>query len=223
MKLRKRILKSDWFNVIVSRLVAYLMRFSYFTTRWQLHNYKIPEEYIQADKPLLVAMWHDQLMTAPCAWRFSKPLHVLASQHSDGKLIAKIVESFGMRPVYGSTGKCAISSLKQLITICKEGNCLAIIPDGPRGPRHIASQGIVTIAQMTQTDILVYASVVKRFKQCNSWDKFIIAYPFNKGVISLDILKYEDIKDMPVEEACNLLTAKLNDQLRFATEKLEDV
>lgn len=221
MSLKKRILNSDFCHHLVAKVVFLLMQFSYKTTKWKLHNYEIPEKYIQSGKSLLVAMWHDRLMTAPCAWSFSKPLNVLASAHTDGRLIAKIVENFGMIPVYGSTGKCSVKSLRTLIELCQNKNCTAIIPDGPRGPRHEVSPGIITIAKMTKTDILIFSSAVKKYKQCKSWDKFIIAYPFNDGAIALDVLKYEEIAELSTEESCVLLKQRIDNMSNMAKEMLD--
>lgn len=210
MKISKRIFQNELVQQIVSKIIAALMRFCYATTRWKLIGLDIPDEYIKSNKGLLMALWHDRLMTAPCAWKWKKTLHVLASAHRDGRIIAKTVENLGMKPVYGSTGKCSTSSLKEMINLCNSNECLAIIPDGPRGPRHTVSKGIIEIAKITKTDIIPFSCCVKKFKRLNSWDKFIIAYPFNKGVIICGKpLEYSDIAEKSLEECEKLLEAEI--------------
>ncbi len=215
----KRIQRSKFFESLISRIAAFFMRFAFFTTKWTFINYGIPLKYINSDRPLLVAMWHDRLMTAPCAWTFSKPLHVLASAHRDGALIANIVRYFGMIPVFGSTGKCSTKTAERIVNICKGGGCMAIIPDGPRGPRHEISPGIITIAKRSQSDILIFSSCVKRFRKCDSWDKFILAYPFNRGAIVLDVLTYDEIKSIDAAETAKILKSRLD----AASKKAESV
>ena len=223
MKILRRILRNELFVNVVARLFFYLMRFLYATTKWRFVNYNIPEDYIKSGRSLLVALWHDRLMTAPCAWSFSSPLNVLASAHRDGRLIAQVVKNCGMNPIYGSTGKLPLNSGKALIELCKKKACVAIIPDGPRGPRHEVAPGVISVAKATATDILVFSSCVKRFKKCRSWDQFIIPYPFNKGVIVLDILAYDEIKELSTEECCKLLKAKLNSASSKAKDLLEQM
>lgn len=221
LKIIKTFLRSEFCVTITAKLIFYIMRFSYVTTKWTLVDYSIPEIYIKSGKSLLVALWHDRLMTAPCAWSFSSPLNVLASAHRDGKLIARVVQDCGMIPVYGSTGKLSLESGRKLMNLCKSGACLAIIPDGPRGPRHKVSPGIIALAKSTATDILVFSSCVRKFKKCKSWDKFIIPYPFNKGAIVLDVLRFEDIKDLSVKDGRQMLEDRLSEASRKAKAVLE--
>lgn len=209
-----RISKTVFTNPIVTScsisLVAFLARFVYITTKWKCIGNHIPQSYHLQKKPFVAALWHDRLMLAPCMWNFENPLHVLASAHTDGKLIAKVAEKFGMVPVYGSTGK-GIAALKNLISILKKQKYVAIIPDGPRGPRHTASPGIITIAKLSKVDILPFSYVVKRYFRLKSWDRFIFVPPFNKGVcIWGDPIKYEEIEHLTVTEACNLLQNRIN-------------
>lgn len=221
MNIKKRIQNSAYFRKIASKIVYWVMRFAYFTTRWIVINKDVPEHYIANGKPFLVAMWHDRLMTVPCAWKFKSSLNVLASAHRDGRFIAQIVKNFKMRPIYGSTGRCTIDVTRKLVNACKRGEYTAIIPDGPRGPRHEVSAGIIAIAKLAKTDILVVSSAVKRFKKCNSWDQFLIAYPFNKGGIVFDILKYEDIRDIDNDSAMKMLKDKLDSASLKAAETLK--
>lgn len=210
MKLYKKIIKNDSVTKFLAKVVASYMRFCFRTTRWKFIGLDIPEKYIVSNRSLLIALWHDRLMTAPCAWNWEKPLHVLASPHRDGKFIAEIVKNLKMKPVYGSTNNCSVSSLKEMLKLCNNGHCLAIIPDGPRGPRHTISSGILEIAKITKTDIVPFSCCVKKFRKCNSWDKFIIAHPFNKGVVICGApLTYEDIKSQSIEEC----KAKLKDKI----------
>lgn len=205
---------------VVSRVLAFFMRFSYLTTRWTIIGDEIPCEYHENGKPFLVSLWHDRLMLAPCVWHWKHPLHVLASNHKDGRLIAKVVGHFNMPAVYGSTGK-GVAAARDLIKLVKNGKYIAIIPDGPRGPRHKLSPGTVVISRLTKTDILPFSFCVKRYYRFNSWDKFILSWPFNRGVMVWGKpIKWSDLKDMTEAEACCYVEEKINECSRKARQVL---
>lgn len=203
--------KEQHFVGIVAKLLSYAMRFCFYTTRWKVVGDNIPTEYHRNGKPFIVCLWHDRLMLAPCVWHWKKPLYVLASQHDDGRLIAEVVKNFSMPAVYGSTGK-GVHAMRNLIQLVKNGEYIAIIPDGPRGPRHKIAPGAVAISRLTQTDILPFSFCVKRFYRFNSWDKFILVWPFNRGVMVWGKpIKAEELKKMTQEEAVEYVTAKINE------------
>ncbi len=207
----KKWMENERFESVVSRVLAFFMRLSYATTRWTIIGDDIPCKYHESEEPFLVSLWHDRLMLAPCVWHWKHPLHVLASNHKDGRLIAKVVSHFGMLAVYGSTGK-GVAAARDLIKLVKNGKYIAIIPDGPRGPRHRLAPGTVVISRLTKTDILPFSFCVKRYYRLNSWDKFIFAWPFNRGVMVWGKpIKWSDLKNMTQEEACAYVESKINE------------
>ncbi len=207
----KKLLRNDKFESFASFVLLFLMRFSYKTTRWTIIGDDVPSEYHKGHKPFLVSLWHDRLMLAPCVWHWKNPLHVLASNHRDGRLIARVVEHFNMPAVYGSTGK-GVAAARDLIRLVKNGKYIAIIPDGPRGPRHKLAPGTVVISRLTKTDILPFSFCVKRYFRFNSWDRFIFVWPFNRGVMVWgNPIKWSELKDMTEEEACSYVESKINE------------
>ncbi|MBO7454209.1 MAG: lysophospholipid acyltransferase family protein [Alphaproteobacteria bacterium] len=211
LPIAKKWLKNEKFEDIIARVLAFFMRISYSTTRWTVIGDEIPCEYHKNETPFLVSLWHDRLMLAPCVWHWKHPLYVLASNHKDGRLIAKVVKHFNMPAVYGSTGK-GVKAARDLIKLIKNGKYVAIIPDGPRGPRHKLAPGTVVISRLTKTDILPFSFCVKRYYQFNSWDKFILSWPFNRGVMVWGKpIKWSDLKDMTEEEACSYVESKINE------------
>ena len=210
-KLKKKLLRNDRVESFVSLILSFLMRFSYKTTQWTVIGDEIPCEYHKNGTPFLVSLWHDRLMLAPCVWHWKNPLHVLASNHRDGRLIARVVKHFNMPAVYGSTGK-GVAAARNLIRLVKNGKYIAIIPDGPRGPRHKLAPGTVAISRLTKTDILPFSFCVKRYFRFKSWDRFIFVWPFNRGVMVWGKpIKWSDLKDMTQEEACSYVESKINE------------
>ena len=209
--------KSAKFERIAAKILPLLMRFSYYTTKWTIIGEEIPNSYHKSKKPFIVCLWHDRLMLAPCVWKWKKPLHVLASSHRDGRLIAKVVENFSMPVVYGSTGRKGVAAAKNLIKLVRSGEYIAIIPDGPRGPRHKLAPGVVAISRLSNADILVYSFAVKRFRRLNSWDKFIISWPFNRGVMVWGkSISPQELKKLSEDEAINLVETRINEASKEA-------
>ncbi len=218
----KEALKDEKFEAIVASILAFGMRFSYLTTRWKVVGDEIPDSYHKNGNPFLVSLGHDRLMTAPCVWHWKSPLHVLASSHRDGRLIAKVVGHFNMPAVFGSTGK-GVAAAKELIKLVRKGKYIAIIPDGPRGPRHKLAPGVIAISRLTKTDILPFSCCVKRFYRFNSWDKFILTWPFNKGVqVWGKPIRWTDLQDKTEEEAMLYVESKINECSEIAYRMLLD-
>lgn len=203
--------KSYVFTEILAKLAAFFIRLAFRTTKWTAVGEHFPSEYHQTGRPFIVCLWHDRLMLAPRVWKWKKPLYVLASDHRDGRFIAKVVENFSMPAVYGSTGK-GFSAAKKLIQLLRKGEYVAMIPDGPRGPRHKLYPGVIAIAKLAKVDILTFSFCVKRYRKLSSWDRFIVVWPFNRGVMVWNKpVLYEDIKDISEAEAVQLVESRINE------------
>jgi len=96
--------------------------------------------------------------------------------------------------------------LIQAIKTIKEGYDIGITPDGPKGPRHSVSDGVIVMAQKTNTKIVLVEIKPKKYWQFNSWDKFKVPKPF--GVINYYAKKL-DIKDMELQEAKEIVKKEL--------------
>jgi lysophospholipid acyltransferase (LPLAT)-like uncharacterized protein len=70
-----------------------------------------------------------------------------------------------------------------MLKALKAGEYVGITPDGPRGPRMRASEGIVTVAKVSGVPVIPCAFGAKWRWVLGSWDSFIIPLPFTRGVI----------------------------------------
>jgi lysophospholipid acyltransferase (LPLAT)-like uncharacterized protein len=207
----KKARNSDHFDWVASKIMAFFMRLAFFTTRWTIVGEGIPDEYHKSGRPFIVCLWHDRLMLAPCVWKWKKPLHVLASNHRDGKLIARVVKNFSMPAIFGSTGK-GVSAAKKLVKLARSGKYIAIIPDGPRGPRHKLAPGVVAISKLANVDVLPFSFCVKRYHRLHSWDRFICVWPFNRGAMVWGKAITPDIlRGMNEAEAVAYVESKINE------------
>lgn len=173
------------------------IRLLYLTNKKEFHTPEsIPEE------PVIFACWHGELLMFRYAYaHFRKKPHakVLISNHFDGLLIAKTIKHFGLDTIAGSSNRNAAKALIQAIKTLKEGWDIGITPDGPQGPRHVAADGVVVMAQKAHAKIMLVEVIPSRYWQLRSWDKFTIPKPF--GTIRFYASELLDVSDMELEEA----------------------
>lgn len=179
----RRIVRSERFRALACWLGAWYIRLVWATGRWTVENADTPERLWAEGKPFIMAFWHGHLLMMPKAWRRGVPMHMLISQHRDGLIIARIIGHFGLDTVAGSSSKGGSAALRQMLKALKAGECVGITPDGPRGPRMRATDGIVAVARLSGVPILPVAFSCGRRKQLRSWDRFQVALPFSRGVI----------------------------------------
>ena len=60
----------------------------------------------------------------------------------------------------------------------RDGHDLAVVPDGPRGPRYVVKAGVIHLARATGAPIFPVTYAATRQRQLRSWDRLIIPLPF---------------------------------------------
>jgi hypothetical protein len=154
------------------------------------------------DEPIIFACWHGELLMFQYPYKqYRKIIHakVLISDHFDGLLISKTIKYLGFSTIAGSTNRNAARVLIQAIKAIKEGYDIGITPDGPKGPRHSVSDGVVVMAQKTKSKIVLVEIKPTKYWQLNSWDKFVIPKPFGK--IDYYVTQPLDVSGMDLQEA----------------------
>jgi len=162
-----------------------LPKIFYFLTKALFATYK--KEYIfkQTDikAPIIVAFWHEYILLSPFIFRKlmgDEKISVIISEHFDGQIIAKSIANFDIGYIKGSSTRGGIKALKESFKLLDLGECIAITPDGPKGPRHSVADGIVAIAQKKRVPIVAFSYEADKFWRLNSWDRFLIPKPFSK-------------------------------------------
>ena len=153
------------------------------TWRYQTVGEEIPAGLRSRKEPILFTLWHGQML--PLLWfHRNQGVAVLVSEHSDGEIIARILEWMGYALIRGSTSRGAGRALIGLTRTLKDGNDVAITPDGPRGPRHKFAPGAVVAANRADVPIVPTVAHVERCWQLSSWDGFVIPKPFARITIA---------------------------------------
>lgn len=163
-------------------LVARYIRLVHRTSRWRVIGADAPRRLWTEGRPFILAFWHGRLLMMPYCWNPEVPINMLISRHVDGQLIARTVAHFGIATVAGSSSKGGRAALRTIVKALKAGECVGFTPDGPRGPRMRASAGLVNAARLAGVPILPCTYGIRRRRVLRSWDSFVLALPFSRGV-----------------------------------------
>ncbi len=158
------------------------IRFVYRTNHWTVEGAEAPRRLVAEGRAFIGTFWHGRMMMIPIAWDRMAPMHMLISAHRDGRIIADAVSYFGIQAIAGSTRRGGSVALRNLLKKLKEGDCVAITPDGPRGPAMSVSIGIVNAARLAQVPIVPITYATSRRWIFPSWDHFHVSLPFGHGV-----------------------------------------
>ena len=128
----------------------------------------------------ILVLWHEHMLMCLPAFAH-RNMRVLISQSQDGELGAWAAERFGYVPVRGSSSHGGAASLMALAKDLREnGGWVAIVADGPRGPRRVAKPGAEWLAQQTGLSIFQVEAEAKWSFRLKSWDKCVVPLPFSK-------------------------------------------
>ena len=142
-----------------------------------------------AGRPLIYAVWHGRIVMMPWlnAWlrrtRGARPVAVLASRSRDGEIVSRYVARFGLATVRGSSSRGGAGALRALVAAVRAGGDVAVVPDGPRGPRHQLQPGVVTLAALTDAPIVPMAFSARPARRLRSWDEQLIPLPFARSAL----------------------------------------
>ncbi len=190
LKMKKSLKKSfkRFFRVLygwgvvqwVLALVYYiLIWFVYFTSKKNIKGYKILKEYSR--KPAIFVFWHGRtMMLSPVIALARVRGYAIADSRKDGRAIAKMEKLFGLKTIYGSSSAGGVSVLRKGVSALRRGgNCLALSPDGPRGPSLRFHDGALYFAKMTGAPIIpVCYSSSRPWFLCR-WDRYLLTKPFS--------------------------------------------
>jgi|SRR5688572_18542914 len=133
------------------------------------------------DRPYIHAFWHGHLFLMPYSYR-GPGISILISAHHDGELISRTMARFGHESIRGSTTSGGAGALRQAVRALRAGRDLGFTPDGPRGPRHEVQMGVIQAARLGGAAIVPVAFAASRCRRLGSWDRFVVPYPFSRGV-----------------------------------------
>jgi len=172
---------------IISILGAFYIHLVFFTSNVHLKNRRNIDSALKKKKSFIYSFWHDQLLMCPLTWDSDSEIKVLISKHRDGDIISKVISILGFGSIRGSTNKPeknknkgSLRAVRQIIKSLNDNISIGISPDGPKGPRHKVSDGIIHIARLSEKEIIPIGIGFKKKWILNTWDRFIIPKIFNE-------------------------------------------
>lgn len=171
MKFRK-----PWQQRWIGRLSALAIRCVGATWRRRV---SVPAE----PEPALYLFLHGDLLIASHIHR-DRGYAILISTHRDGEIIAQTVERLGYHTVRGSSTRGGTRAVLEILRACKD-RCVAVTPDGPRGPRGKVEPGLIQLAAKAGWKIYPMALAASPAWRMRSWDRFAIPLPFARVLCRL--------------------------------------
>jgi lysophospholipid acyltransferase (LPLAT)-like uncharacterized protein len=208
----KTVLRQPWALAALSFVLANYLRLVHVTSRWQMLGHENFTRYWDRREPFIPAFWHGRLAMMPYTWRRGVPICMLQSPHPDGRLIALTVNRLGIQTIYGSSKRGGAAAMRAVIKTLQAGTCVGFTPEGPRGPRMRAGLGVVHAARLSGRPIVPCTFAVRRRRVFKSWDRFVLALPFTRGVFICGEPIHVDrnANDDAMECARQLLEDRLN-------------
>jgi lysophospholipid acyltransferase (LPLAT)-like uncharacterized protein len=158
-------------------LVAWVLRIVAWTLRPDFsHCAGLRSRWDRGDN-VIVAFWHNRLLLMPLL-AAGVPVSIMVSHHRDGEIATRALALWGIRTVRGSSTRGGVAGFLRLVEAYRHGDTLAVIPDGPRGPRYEAKPGVIRLAKATGASIFPVSCAVSRSIQLRSWDRLIVPLPF---------------------------------------------
>jgi lysophospholipid acyltransferase (LPLAT)-like uncharacterized protein len=180
LPLKKRLQR--WIKLhVLPPVAAAILRTIALSMRVEQRGTEPVDAMYREGRSIILAFWHAQQLMIPFGYR-GPGSHVLISQHGDGEIIARIIARFGHEAVRGSSTRGGAAALRALIKLGRSGKDVVVTPDGPTGPRHVAKLGTIQLAKATGLPIVPLGFSCSKKKLASSWDRFIIPYPFSRGI-----------------------------------------
>ena len=142
------------------------------------------EDYLKLrseQKPVVLLVWHSRILIVPFFFR-RRGIMPLISPSEDGEIAASIMSGWDYKILRGSGSHPIIKAWNEMKRELKRGGELLIIPDGPRGPNRKMKSGGIKLAHETGAYLVPFSFSTSKKKYLNSWDNFLMFYPFSKGI-----------------------------------------
>lgn len=186
-------------------LVATVLRLVLLTLRIRTHDQAGIARGAHEGGCILI-FWHNRII-GMLAWfrKFygnRKGAVVLTSASGEGTILSRILATFGIGAVRGSSSRRGTPATLELLKKLRGGYDVVLTPDGPRGPRYKLGPGPVFLAYKTGQPICMFQIEYSRFIRMKTWDGFMIPLPFSRVDITslpLEFINAEDVTALEPE------------------------
>jgi lysophospholipid acyltransferase (LPLAT)-like uncharacterized protein len=226
MAVIKRILNHTRTRRLLAALGAVYLRVVYRTTRWELWGTPQRDAIKANEAPIIACFWHNRLMLMSYPWQemLPKPFYMVQSAHRDGVLAGTVINHLGLKNIYVERKKGGLGAFRTMLSTLKNGGNIGFTPDGPKGPRQRMTLTPLLLAQKSGALLYPTAASISRRRVLNTWDRFLIIFPFSRGITAygepLSVPKDADADELErlrllFEGRMNALAASVDAALGF--------
>ena len=184
MRILKHFSKTSAGQKLIGFIFYFITKLIALSIKWEYFEQSKKSKIFDNRYKYIFCCWHNKLFLGPHLLPRNKVINALQSSHSDGMITSIAFQYLGMNVILGSSKKGGMQAFRKMVKRLKIGESIAITPDGPKGPKEKVKDGIIKLAQMTNTPIIPLVWTTRKFKIINSWDNFVLPYPFSRGIYS---------------------------------------
>ena len=192
----KGFIRSPAVQWLLSMLVVGYIEIVHATMRWRLVNTEGADAAVAGPDGVIGAFWHGRIALSLICRRVlkQKPTRAMISMSRDGEFIARAMDMMGVPSIRGSAIKASdkakakggSTAFRQSLSFLEGGGCVALTPDGPRGPNQVMQDGVVTLARMSGAPVFLFGMAASGGVSLDSWDKTLLPMPFTRGCVVFD-------------------------------------
>ena len=220
MRILKHFSKTSLGQKLTGFLFYFITNLIARSIKWQYFEQSNKSTIFDNKHKYIFCCWHNKLFLGPHLLPRNRVINALQSSHSDGMITSVAFKYLGMNVILGSSKKGGMQAFRKMIKRLQLGESIAITPDGPKGPKEQVKEGIIKLAQISNTPIIPLVWATEKFKTINSWDDFVLPYPFSKGIYCygkpINIKKNINVNQFELERQ------KLENELKRLTRILEN-
>lgn len=179
----------------LARLLSLYIDVTLATMRWRFVDTEGVDAAVAGPDGMVGCFWHGRIALAVVCRRVlkHKPRRVLISLSRDGEFIAQAVERLGFPGIRGSTAKKGKAqdkgggdAFRQALRFMRDGGCIAVTPDGPRGPNQVMTEGPLILAQTGGAPVFLFGLAASPAIRLGGWDEGRLPLPFSRGCVVFD-------------------------------------
>lgn len=130
-----------------------------------------------ASRPAAIfACLHRDILPALLYVRRWRPV-LLVSQSRDGDVLIRTLRPDGFEFARGSTGPTGGPGFVRLLAALREGRCVGLAVDGPRGPFGAVRDGVMQLSRLSGRPIVPLWAGEGRYWRLRTWDRTLVPWP----------------------------------------------
>lgn len=189
-----RPLKSSLLLRAGAGLFAAYVRLTLATLRWTREGQDIPEAIWKRGDGAILCFWHHVIPLGASTWpaaRKPQAMRALISRSKDGEFITQVIQRLGFGAIRGSSKKKSDTAknkngeqaFREMVRWVRDGNAVAVTPDGPRGPALEMQKGVAALARATGAPVLMVGLAAAPAWRLGSWDRTVTPKPFGRAAM----------------------------------------